>query len=172
LGTDVTDKAYFQRLAAYNAWANGQLYAAATALSDEQRRRETGLYFKSLHGTLKHLAATDNAWMSLLAGVSIEALPDEATAAFEALRQTRAGLDAKLAAMIDAMTAADFDRDFAYTPWAGDFKGLEYRQARRDVLAHLFNHHAHHRGQAHTGLSLLGVEPPPLDLFAMQITRR
>jgi uncharacterized damage-inducible protein DinB len=44
-----------------------------------------------------------------------------------------------------------------------------FEQKRRDILAHLFNHQTHHRGQAHTILSLLtGREPPSLDLLSMQ----
>jgi uncharacterized damage-inducible protein DinB len=40
------------------------------------------------------------------------------------------------------------------------------------VLAHLFNHQTHHRGQAHAILTRLGVaEPPPLDLLIMQRQR-
>jgi uncharacterized damage-inducible protein DinB len=34
------------------------------------------------------------------------------------------------------------------------------------TLTHLFNHQTHHRGQAHTALSLLGVkEPLALDIL-------
>lgn len=33
-------------------------------------------------------------------------------------------------------------------------------------LLHVFNHQTHHRGQVHTGLSLLtGKEPPSLDMI-------
>jgi uncharacterized damage-inducible protein DinB len=35
----------------------------------------------------------------------------------------------------------------------------------RFVLAHLFNHQTHHRGQAHDLLSQTSVPPPPLDLI-------
>ncbi|MEQ9122638.1 MAG: DinB family protein, partial [Alphaproteobacteria bacterium] len=38
-----------------------------------------------------------------------------------------------------------------------------------DILAHFFNHQTHHRGQAHTALSILtGAEPPSLDMLQMQ----
>jgi uncharacterized damage-inducible protein DinB len=33
------------------------------------------------------------------------------------------------------------------------------------VLAHIFNHQTHHRGQAHAMLSGTSVSPPPLDLM-------
>jgi uncharacterized damage-inducible protein DinB len=46
--------------------------------------------------------------------------------------------------------------------------GTPQRQRRREILAHLFNHETHHRGQAHAILTVLGVnEPEPLDLLIM-----
>ena len=33
------------------------------------------------------------------------------------------------------------------------------------IWAHVFNHHTHHRGQAHAALTRLGQEAPPLDLI-------
>ncbi len=37
------------------------------------------------------------------------------------------------------------------------------------MIAHLFNHETHHRGQAHAILTSLGIaEPEPFDLLIMQ----
>ncbi len=33
------------------------------------------------------------------------------------------------------------------------------------ILAHLFNHQTHHRGQLHALVKEAGAEPPPLDLI-------
>jgi uncharacterized damage-inducible protein DinB len=47
--------------------------------------------------------------------------------------------------------------------------GKPFEQKRCDILAHLFNHQTHHRGQAQTILSICtGQEPPPLDFLGMQ----
>jgi uncharacterized damage-inducible protein DinB len=47
--------------------------------------------------------------------------------------------------------------------------GMPQSQILGEILLHLFNHQAHHRGQAHACLSILtGDEPPPLDLLAFQ----
>jgi uncharacterized damage-inducible protein DinB len=47
--------------------------------------------------------------------------------------------------------------------------GMPQSQVLGDILVHLFNHQAHHRGQAHACLSILtGDEPPSLDLLAFQ----
>jgi uncharacterized damage-inducible protein DinB len=46
--------------------------------------------------------------------------------------------------------------------------GTPQKQRRREILAHIFNHQAHHRGQAHAILTVLGVtEPEPLDVLLM-----
>ena len=48
-------------------------------------------------------------------------------------------------------------------------RGAAHEQALADILAHVFNHQTHHRGQAHACLSILtGAEPPSLDLLAYQ----
>ncbi len=47
--------------------------------------------------------------------------------------------------------------------------GKPFEQARAEILSHFFNHQTHHRGQAHTILSIVtGAEPPSLDLLQMQ----
>ena len=50
-------------MARYNAWMNRKLYAAADTLTDDDRRRDLGAFFHSLHGTLNHLVLTDRAWL-------------------------------------------------------------------------------------------------------------
>jgi hypothetical protein len=58
------DPAYVQRMARYNRWQNANLYGVADALSDEERRRERGAFFGSIHKTLNHLLWGDQIWMS------------------------------------------------------------------------------------------------------------
>ena len=40
-----------------------------------------------------------------------------------------------------------------------------YRERAQDVLAHLFQHDIHHRGQVHAMLAGTAVAPPQLDEF-------
>jgi hypothetical protein len=55
---------YVQRMARYNRWQNENLYETASQLADEERRRERGAFFGSIHGTLSHLMWADRLWMS------------------------------------------------------------------------------------------------------------
>ena len=162
---------HFGKLADYNRWANQRLYDAAAALPAPARLRDVGIYFKSLQATLHHLIATDNAWMALIGGEKIVPLTLAADSDFAALSALRLQMDERLRVLVARMDDADFEVFFSYAPWAGDFKGLVYNERKKDVLTHLFNHQTHHRGHAHAALSILGVrEPPPLDIFAKQIT--
>ena len=51
----VDARAHFATVARYNAWATQRLLDAVAAVNDTDYRRDTGLFFKSIHGTLNHL---------------------------------------------------------------------------------------------------------------------
>ena len=53
------DPAYVRRMARYNRWQNQNLYGVADTLSDDERRRERGAFFGSIHKTLSHLLWAD-----------------------------------------------------------------------------------------------------------------
>jgi hypothetical protein len=46
-------------MAAYNRWMNERLYAVVAGLSDAERKRDRGAFFRSIHGTLNHLLLGD-----------------------------------------------------------------------------------------------------------------
>jgi uncharacterized damage-inducible protein DinB len=47
--------------------------------------------------------------------------------------------------------------------------GRTFHQKLGPALMHFFNHQTHHRGEAHAGLTILGIrEPASLDLLALQ----
>ena len=54
--------------ARYNRLANETLYEACAALSDGERRRDLGAFFRSVHGTLNHLLLGDRIWMTRFEG--------------------------------------------------------------------------------------------------------
>jgi uncharacterized damage-inducible protein DinB len=160
-------KTHFVMMARYNAWANARLLRMAGALQDELYRREVGAYFKSLHGTLNHLLAADRIWMHRLTGVGD--FPNTLNAILfddlPSLRDARVAEDGRIIHFVEGLDDSSFEEACAYRT----LSGAPQRQLRREILAHLFNHETHHRGQAHAILTVLGViEPDPLDLLIMQ----
>ncbi|GJE00134.1 DinB family protein [Methylobacterium isbiliense] len=162
--------AHLRTLAAYNAWANRRLYAAAATLPDAAYRQAAGAYFGSLHGTLNHLLVVDRLWLRRLTGegAAPSRLNEILFEELDALRQAREAEDVRLEAYVADLRPALLDDGFGYTTTSG----VAQRSTRSDVLTHLFNHQTHHRGQAHAILTRLGMaEPPALDLMAIQQER-
>jgi len=100
-------------MARYNLWMNAKVYASAALLDDEERKRDRGAFFKSIHGTLNHIMVGDRVWLSRLTGVvaeagfmapGIRALDQELFADFGELRAERAATDAAIAAWASSVT--------------------------------------------------------------------
>lgn len=159
-------KRHFAMMATYNRWANVRLYDMAAVLPDELYRKPIGVYFKSLHGTLNHLLTADRIWMRRLEGKGDH--PGKLNATIHddlvSLREARVAEDQRIVNFVDSLDDADFEKSWDYKM----LNGTPQRQYVREILAHLFNHQTHHRGQAHAALTALGVsEPEPLDLLIM-----
>jgi uncharacterized damage-inducible protein DinB len=157
----------FRQLAEYNHWANRRIYAAALAMPEEPYRRATGVFFGSLHGTLNHLLLTDRVWLKRLTGEGdhpkrLDAILFENR---DELARARMAEDARLIRVINGYGDADLAAPVTYQ----NMSGAPYQQPLQDILLHLFNHLAHHRGHAHACCSIVtGQEPPSLDLVLFQ----
>jgi uncharacterized damage-inducible protein DinB len=156
-------KNLFQTFAAYNRWANGRLYRVVSTLPDEWYREHRWAYFGSIHGTLNHILVGDRIWLYRLTGTGeAPARLDEIL--FESLADLQAARDAEDVRLIEFVSELDETRlsaSFAYTNMTGE----QFEQPLQLVLAHVFNHQTHHRGQAHTLLTQFGWRPPELDLI-------
>ncbi len=160
-------KQHYTMFAAYNAWANEQLYRAAAALSEEAFGRDTGAFFGSLRGTLNHILVADRIWLQRFTGTGdaparLDALLYEDLLSLTAAREAE---DARIRRFVDELSEEALAGDFRYTT-VSDKRTVQQRLA--PALAHLFNHQTHHRGQAHGILSVLGGAPPSLDLIRFQ----
>jgi uncharacterized damage-inducible protein DinB len=158
--------AYAQRMAAYNRWMNGKLYAAAAGLSEAQRREDRGAFFKSLHGTLNHLMYADTAWLYRFTGRSIDALDPkrELFADFAAMRAARTALDVEIQFWAEGLTEDWLREPFSYY---SQVLGRSLTRPAWLLVTHLFHHQTHHRGQATTLLTQFGADVGVTDLPGM-----
>ena len=155
-------------MARYNAWQNANLYDAASQLSDDDRRRDRGAFFGSIHATLSHLLWGDTIWMSRFDGWekprgairdSVDLEPD-----WDRLRTLRKEADARI---LDWAGRVDPDWLGSDATWYSGALGREVTKPVGLCVAHFFNHQTHHRGQVHALLTAAGARPGDTDLFAM-----
>jgi uncharacterized damage-inducible protein DinB len=151
----------FLTLAAYNRWANERLYAAAEGLRDDEYRRDLGAFFGSVHATLNHLLLVDRFWLERLDGRDPPrpALDTILYEPFEELKRARIEQDEIITRFLEALREQDFEGVVSYHTGSGSAQ----RNARNEVLTHLFNHQTHHRGQVHALITRLGYTAPELD---------
>ncbi len=154
---------HFPFMARFNAWANARLYGCVADLPDEVYRRDCGLFFGSIHGTLNHILVVDRMWTRRLEGMDhgLSSLDQILYDDFAGLRTAQKDENARLIELADSLTAQELARPLRYRRMIGT--GIE--EARRDhVLLTLFNHQTYHRGQVTAALTQAGVTPPPLDI--------
>lgn len=162
-------KQHFMMFAAYNQWANNRIYDAALELTDEEFNRPVGAFFGSLMGTLNHLLVADRIWMKRFTGEGDAPAALDATVhrALAALRMARESEDRRIAEWVGTLTEKTLAGRFTYMT-VTDMRTVSQRLA--PALAHLFNHQTHHRGQAHTILTILGKPSVTLDMVYFQRT--
>jgi len=150
--------------ARYNGWANERLAAALGALDEADYRADRGLFFRSIHGTLNHLLVADRIWFHRITGETDGQLPARLDENLhdnrEELASARRREDARIVGVVDGLDDAALTGTLAYR----NISGATFSQPLGLVLAHVFNHQTHHRGQVHAALTALGREAPPLDL--------
>lgn len=158
---------HFRAMARNNAWANDRLLSACVDLGREEFAARRTSFFPSLRATLNHSLWVDRYYLDALEqggrGRSIGGPPDIAMPA--ALRTAQAQQDRRLVAFCDRLTASDLVR------WIDTDRGRPVPERTDRLLAHLFQHQIHHRGQAHAMLAGTRVAPPQLDEFFLEFDR-
>lgn len=152
--------------AAYNQWMNDRLYAVCAAMSDGQRKRDLGAFFRSIHGTFNHLLLVDRLWLSRIGGAPFQAsaLDQELYADFDELRREAGRTDADIIAFVEALSPGRLTETVTYTSL---HTGRVNAFPLGLILMHLFHHQTHHRGQITTLVGQLGHDFGDTDLIFM-----
>ena len=162
---------YLRTMAAYNRWQNESVYAAADTLGDEERRRDRGAFFGSIHGTLNHLLWGDQMWLSRFAGTpapragSIPESPGQ-IADWEDLKRERVSFDGLIEQWAENIDPAWLNGDLT---WFSVAAKREISAPKKLLVTHMFNHQTHHRGQVHAMLTSAGARPDDTDLMLLAI---
>ena len=161
---------HFVTMAYNNAWANLRLLDACAALSHEDFVAPRTSFFPSLKATLNHIVTVDWYYVDALErwrhGRPVNAQParffepEQPFDACAALAEAQRAVDRRLVALCESLRENDLAQPVAVMRRAG----VQPESVTR-LLAHLFQHQIHHRGQAHAMLAGTSVAPPQLDEF-------
>ncbi|HEY1059023.1 MAG TPA: DinB family protein [Limnobacter sp.] len=170
-------KQHFECLAEYNQWMNRSIYSTCAQLPFNELQLDRGAFFKSIWGTLNHLAVADTLWLkrlsqafphwAVLSSMHLRPWPTALDAplfvSFDALLQERIALDQCFIELTAALTEAELNQPFMFTTT----KGVPFKKNLGAVLLHMFNHQTHHRGQLTTLLSQMAIDFGATDLLLL-----
>lgn len=169
MGTDLLSR-HFASMARNNAWANHRLYKACASLRQAEFIAPRTGFFPSIRATLTHILQVDAFYLDACERESRGEMPHPDIASFFAnetpfatspeLHAAQQALDLRLVAYCQALQDASLDRVVTILRAGG-----AQTDTRSRLLAHVFQHQIHHRGQAHAMLSGTHVRPPQLDEF-------
>ena len=157
-------------MACNNAWSNHRLLIACAALSAADFAAKRTSFFPSIKATLNHILTVDwyyvdaleRAYRNQSPNHDVDRFfdPEEPFGSCGALSVEQHACDRRLVTLCAGLTDADVDRPVPIVRSTG----VQVESATR-LLAHLFQHQIHHRGQAHAMLAGTSVSPPQLDEF-------
>ena len=140
------------------------LRAAARSSTDDERKRDRGAFFGSMHGTLNHLLWGDRMWLGRFTGepCAVPAFGADMFADFAELAREREATDRKHP-RLGGQRDAGMARRRRSSTRAGRRQARASCRARSPSM-HLFNHGTHHRGQLTTLMRQAGRDPGVTDL--------
>jgi uncharacterized damage-inducible protein DinB len=154
---------YFAALASYHSWATTKLLRHIDAISEEEYRRDCGLYFVSIHGTLNHMLVGEHNWYVRIAKENSPIVPldFELESQRTALGNALAQASRRWNSWLTAKPQQNYDGNLHYTRASGEAAEAPFMA----VLGHVFNHATHHRGQITAALTAMGHVCPELDFI-------
>jgi uncharacterized damage-inducible protein DinB len=170
---------YLQRMARYNQWMNQKLYDKVQLLSDDEIAKDRGAFFSSILGTLNHILVGDLLWFRRFAAskackehlTTMKDIPRPSSldellfTDIRALREQRELMDKVILGFSTTWDETMLQSDIRYR----DMKGNKHQRPLGELLQHVFNHQAHHRGQVTTLLFQAGIDPETTDLLVMMM---
>ena len=167
----------FEAFARYNTWMNEKIYALCAEMPDQERKRDVGAFFHSIHRTLNHLLLTDRVQLGRFAGqdktvsldaagkpIVVRALDQELYEDFEVLRRERAATDKAIAEWVEKLTPEWLAGTMRYHSMSD---GGDWDVPLWVAVTHFFNHQTHHRGQVTALLKQAGRDPGVTDFMPL-----
>lgn len=159
-----------------NGWSNHRLLKACMSLTQADFEAARTSFFPSIKSTLNHILTVDWFYVDALErearaeephpNYQAFFAPEEPFGTCEALKAAQLQSDLRLIGYCRQLTDESLAR--TVTILRG---GLVQRETRERLLAHLFVHQVHHRGQVHAMLAGTPVAPPQLDEFFSEMDR-
>ena len=154
---------YIDEMSTYAHWQNNSVYQFCDEIGQQERKRDRGMYFGSIHNTLDHICVVNRSILTFLNGNLPERSPSDQAVwpDWDVLKSIRLEQDSLLSA-----GALEWSQDWlAGTTTAHDPQIRNFPAVPRWVMVvQLFNHQTHHRSQVTSALHSMGIDYGATDI--------
>lgn len=150
-----TMKPYFNKLAAYNYWANSAMREWVVAAGETACSVNFPGSFHSVKETLLHMGNAQDIWLNRLNGSSPAKWPDhDAKWPASVIAERLAGSSSALVTWVEQASEEVLQQQIQYR----NLKGDPFVNTASEILAHVINHSTFHRGQVVNMLRAAGYD--------------
>ncbi len=151
-----------RELYSYNTWANEEVRQSIRGLTPEIFVQDLRTSYRSIRGTVTHLASAEWIWLERWEGSSpARMLQEEQFATVEIASSRWSAIDQDISDFVNRMKESDLGTTFFFTTTEGKkLSGILWQN-----LQHVVNHSTYHRGQIATLLRQVGQTPQATDLI-------
>ncbi|MDF3821601.1 DinB family protein [Leptospira sp. 96542] len=161
---------FFIQTNQFHLWATKRLFKTLNDVSLEDYKKNCGLFFLSIHGTLNHLLVAERIWFGRFSGSAYNAksLAEEVEPDRKKLEQLIYEIFERWEIFLKEVPKERWNEIFEYKT----MRGFEAKLPFAHTIQHVQNHRTHHRGQITAALTNLGYECPELDyVYFLQETK-
>lgn len=154
---------YVDEMAKHARWQNDKVYKCCEDIGPEERGRDRGMFFGSIHNTLDHICVVNQAILAFLDGaMPVQNSPGHvAWPNWEDLKSIRLEQDNALSTGAREWTESWLAEDTVKNdPNAADLPAIP----RWIMVVQIFNHQTHHRSQVTSALHAMGVDYGATDI--------
>lgn len=154
---------YVEEMAKYTRWQNDSVYQCCDEIGQQERMRDRGMFFGSIHNTLDHICVVNRTILTFLDGVLPERIPygQMVWSDWDELKSVRLKQEDTLLAGAREWTQAWLaDKTTKRDPEGVDLPAVP----RWVMVVQLFNHQTHHRSQVTSALHSLGIDYGSTDI--------
>lgn len=154
-------KEYFVEQADYQRWASEELFKSLDTLTEDQRRQDSGLFFRDIHKTVDHILIVTRNWRARLSG-DFDNVTGYDVLLFDDWSQLKQALSSEFVSMEKWLSDQPEDWFAGSIVYPGS--GGKTREAGiADGLIHIMTHAIHHRGQLSAVCTQMGAPSPEMD---------
>ncbi len=150
-----------KRLFDFDQWATLRTIEAVASLTEEQRQKDLGTSFGSIHATLVHILSADRVWLRRWQSGTPVPLKPEDVPGLDALKKQWDACFLDMSNVLRSLTDDALAAPFPYT----DFRGNPVSLPLEQQMLHKVNHATYHRGQVTTLVRQLGGKPLGTDMM-------